>query len=231
MPPSSGLARPTSPSRARAAATPATSPRRAASYSSWSTLPCSSASPCRATNPRHRYLAWMYASFRARDVSGPGLLHPSAAPRPASRMAFMGAFPSSRSTRHSATESRSRVSDRTLDTCTPRLRWTPLHSMHTSTPMLSEAQSGAAAPQSAHVPLASKIARMGAEFRPTLDSALPRPLSGDEGPSESKEWGDASTCRSFVGFETWPLASSLPMASRIVPTQARYSRGPRAWSM
>ena len=39
----------------------------------------------------------------------------------------------------------------TFDICTPRLRWTPEHSMQTRTPRFKDAQSGSGAPQSAHL--------------------------------------------------------------------------------
>ena len=35
--------------------------------------------------------------------------------------------------------------------CTPRLRWTPEHSIQTRTPRFNDAQSGSGAPQSAHL--------------------------------------------------------------------------------
>ena len=52
----------------------------------------------------------------------------------------------------------------TLDIWTPRLRWTPEHSMQRSTPRFRDAQSGSGAPHSAHTSLPCTFLRTSIGF-------------------------------------------------------------------
>merc|ERR1719223_503748 len=99
--------------------------------------------------PFHIYLDLIQSSFILRESLGFGFSHPFCKLIPASQIEFTFLFPSESRTCASDLLMSSRVRDRTLLRCTPRLLCTPLHSIQSIIPIFNEAQSGLGALQSA----------------------------------------------------------------------------------
>ena len=251
---SSAFFQPTKAPLAIASAAFSTSPRRAASYRSWlnfSSLAFSSpSSSLYSINPFHWYLDLIQFSLVARESSAVGRFQPLWWASPASHILLAFSFPiESKSLPSGSLRSSSRT-DLILLTWTPRLRWTPLQSMHTTTPRFRLTQSGSLAPQSAQKGLASNIFLTAGFFGLGLGGSLSAllcllilfpsslfSLTADDGVEE--RLFDGVFRADFFIPETSNISSdgTLPRDScfsrqvRMLSTHILYSAGPQACSI
>lgn len=104
-------------------------------------------------NLRSTYFSVMNASRSALEQSVSGR---RPAGMRASQIRFDFSFPMISSSWSILVDHLSSISERTLLTCTPSERWTPLHSTHSRIARFVDAHSGRGAPQSAQVGLTCK---------------------------------------------------------------------------
>lgn len=153
----------------------------------------------------------MYASASARGR--PFLSFPS--PTSASDILLKASFPSCARRSSMGTLQLSSVMLRTLLTCTPRLLWIPLHSMHMRTPQFMLTQSGPSFPQSTHVLFADRIS----------DTAATSGMPSDVTPAGNVEPPVLLARGPSPSMYSWamPLTSRLSVCSRIAPIHSWYS--------
>mmetsp|Transcript_4921 Transcript_4921/g.10578 ORF Transcript_4921/g.10578 Transcript_4921/m.10578 type:complete len:201 (+) Transcript_4921:114-716(+) len=169
----------------------ARSPRLAPSYTSMENLAslsfCSRpSSALYSRNPFHTYLDLIHSSLALREAEPWGLVQPFWWCSPASQMRLTRSFPRAIRRPYSNSVHVSSRRERTLLTCTPRLLWTPLHSMQTTTPRFSDAQSGSRLPQSAQTGLSSSIlGTSGLRIPVCGDDDTPAPL--EKSPSKAED--------------------------------------------